>query len=335
MTPSPSSRDALARVCDALRRHDAFVVTSHVRPDGDAIGCSVALALALRAAGKRATVILNDPLPAIFADLPAVGEIVTADRLPDDGSAVVVLECGAPDRTGLAGFDGRPVINIDHHPGNVGYGDVQWFDGTAAALGEMVYDLVSALGWPISADIATHLYVAIVTDTGSFRYPGVSPRTFEISARLVDAGADPVWVAAQMFDSSTVARLRLQAAVLATLEIHDGGTIATLAVDRAAIAGAGASAEDTDGLINMPLAVRRIQAVAFFKEGDPGALRVSLRSKGAVDVGRLAREFGGGGHRNASGCSLTGTLAEVRARVLERLTAEVAAAGAGLPGAGA
>lgn len=326
MTPNPSSRDDVRRVCDALLQHEAFVVTSHVRPDGDAVGSSVAMALALRAAGKRATVVLRDALPGQYAELPEADTIVSADRIPQDDAAVVVLECGDPDRTGLAGLEGRTLINIDHHPGNTGYGAVQWFDGTAAACGEMVYDIIRGLGCELTPVIATHLYVAIVTDTGSFRYPGVSPRTFETSARLVEAGADPVSIAKQLFDGSTLGRLRLQGAVLNTLQIHGGGAVASLSVTHATIAEAGATPEDTDGLINMPLSVRPIQAVAFFKEGVPGEHRVSMRSKGAVDVGRIAREFGGGGHRNAAGCSLQGSLAEVRERILACLDAEVIAA---------
>jgi phosphoesterase RecJ-like protein len=293
------------------------------------MGSSVALALALCAADKRACVVMRDRLPIQFAEFPAVDDITVADEIPDDGSTVVVLECGDLERTGLRGLDRHPVINIDHHPGNTGFGAVQWFDGTAVACGEMVYAIIRDLGIPLTSAMATHLYVAIVTDTGSFRYPGVSPRTFDICGRLLEAGADPVAIARHLFDGTTLGRLRLQGAVLNSLEIHDSGTIASLSVNHATIVATGATPEETDGLINIPLSVKQINAVAFFKEGDPGEYRVSLRSKGVTDVGRIARDFGGGGHRNASGCTLGGSLAEVRARILQCLVDEVHGIGAG------
>ena len=173
-----------------------------------------------------------------------------------EGSTVVVMECGDLERTGLAGLDRHPVVNIDHHPGNSGFGNVQWFDGTAAACAEMVFDVIAELGVALTPAMATHLYVAIVTDTGSFRYPGVSPRTFEICARLLEAGADPVAIARTLYDGSTLGRLRLQGAVLQTMELFESGRVATLHLDVDTLAATGADPEETDGLINLPLSVK-------------------------------------------------------------------------------
>ncbi|MCX6552963.1 MAG: DHH family phosphoesterase, partial [Acidobacteria bacterium] len=159
------------RVCDALRESDRFVLTSHVRPDGDAIGSALALAWALQAIGKQAVVINRDRAPNQLADFPGVGDIQMAETVPPGTETVVVLECGDLDRTGLAGLAEHFVINVDHHAGNTGFGAVQWFDGSAAACGEMVFDIITELGATITADMATQLFVAIVTDTGSFRYP--------------------------------------------------------------------------------------------------------------------------------------------------------------------
>jgi bifunctional oligoribonuclease and PAP phosphatase NrnA len=324
----PTDAAARAGVCDALRRADRFIVTSHVRPDGDAVGSSMAMALALRAMGKSARVVLRDRLPAPYPEFPRTGEIEFAESVADDGATVVVMECGDLERTGLSGLESHPVINIDHHPGNSGFGEVQWFDGTAAACAEMVAEIIEGLGVTVSPDMAMHLYVAIVTDTGSFRYPGVSPRTFRICATLVEAGADPVAVSRLLFDGHTMGRLKLQAAVLGTLDILHDGTVATLRVDPETMAAAGATADDTDGIINIPLMVRHLNAVALFKRGDNGSYRVSLRSKGAIDVGRIARGFGGGGHKNAAGCTLTGSFDDIRSRILDLLVTEVDAAGA-------
>jgi phosphoesterase RecJ-like protein len=316
---------ACRRICEELLRHQRIVVTSHMRPDGDSVGSSLALAWALRALGIEARVIHRDPPPLQLADFPGLSDVEVGNTIPAGTGAVVVLECGDLARTGLSGFDGLPVVNIDHHPGNTGYGSAQWFDGSASACGELVFEIIDELGVPLSPEMATHLFVAIVTDTGSFRYPGVSPRTFTICARLLEAGADPVSVARRLFDSHTLGRLRLQGAVLQTLEIDGSGRLAILTLDDRTLVASGGTAEETDGLINLPLGVKAIQAAVFFKEAGDGTWRVSLRSKGEIDVGGVARGFGGGGHKNAAGCTLAGDLASVRARVLERVAPEVAA----------
>jgi phosphoesterase RecJ-like protein len=326
MTPhTGTDPGACRRICEELLRHRRVVVTSHLRPDGDSVGSSLALAWALKALGTDARVVHRDPAPSQLAEFPGIDEIVISETIPPDTDAVVVLECGDLGRTGLAGFDHHAVINIDHHPGNSGYGAAQWFDGSAAACGEMIFEIIMELGVPLTEHMATQLFVAIVTDTGAFRYPGVSPRTFSISARLLEAGADPVSVARKIFDSHTLGRLRLQGAVLQTMEIDQTGRLAILRLDDATLVAAGGTAEETDGLINLPLSVRAIQAAVFFKEAEHGQWRVSLRSKGDIDVGRLARAFGGGGHKNASGCTLTGALDDVKARILTVLAPEVAA----------
>ena len=316
---------ACRRICEALLRYRRIVVTSHMRPDGDAIGSSLALAWALRELGIDARVVHHDRPPAQLADFPGTADIEVGDAIPAGTEAVVVLECGDLARTGLAGFDALPVINIDHHPGNSGYGDVHWFDGAAAALGETIFDIIAELGVPLTADMATQLFVAVVTDTGSFKYPGVSPRTFTTCARLLEAGADPVSVARKLYDSNTLGRLRLQGALMQSLEIDTSGRLAMLTLTDQTLAAAGGIPEETDGLINLPLSVKAIQAAVFFKEADGGHWRVSLRSKGEIDVGRVARSFGGGGHKNASGCTLEGPLANARARILERMAPELAA----------
>jgi phosphoesterase RecJ-like protein len=326
MTPhAETDPGACRRICEQLLRFRRVVVTSHMRPDGDSIGSSLALAWALTELGIDARVLHRDPPPPALVEFPGVEQITVGEALPADIDAVVVLECGDLARTGLTGFDGRTVINIDHHPGNTGYGSSQWFDGSAAACGEMIFEIIAELGVPLTAGMATQLFVAIVTDTGSYRFPGVSPRTFTISARLVEAGADPVRVACTLYDSHTLPRLRLQGTVLQSMEIDEGGRLAILRLDDATLTSVDAAPEDTEGLINLPLSVKEIQAAVFFREAANGQWRVSLRSKGDIDVGRVARSFGGGGHKNASGCTLTGSLADVKVRVLERLGPEMAA----------
>ena len=224
------------------------------------------------------------------------------------------MECGDLSRTGVEGFDKYFIINIDHHPGNKSYGAINWFDAGAAACSEMVFDVIEALGVTLTPEIATHIYIAILTDTGGFHFSHITPRTFEICRRCTEAGAQPEAIARAVYDSSTMGRLRLMGAVLHNLEFEADGRAALAALTLQLLQETGATHEDSDGLINIPLTVKDIQAVAFFKEIAPDSFRISLRSKGDVDVNRVANAFGGGGHKNAAGCTMNGPYAEVRAQ---------------------
>ena len=335
MTATSSRQAALARVVEAIRDRQTFVISSHARPDGDAIGSELAMAFALDHLGKQATVVNCDPVPGPLQPFAGTDRVVVADRVEGAYDAAIVMECSTLERTGVAGLDRSFVINIDHHQGNAGYGAVNWFDGTAAACAEMVFDLVVALGVPLTPVIATHLYVGILTDTGSFHYSSITPRTFDIAGRLVEAGVDPTSVARTVFDSNTLGRLRLFGAVLSAIELEHDGRLAVMRVDHAMTAAAGGTYEDTEGLINLPLTVRQIRASVFFKEISSLEYRVSLRSKGLIDVAAVARRFGGGGHRNAAGCGVQGPYQEARRQIVDALApaldegmaAEAAAAG--------
>ncbi len=184
----------------------------------------------------------------------------------------------------------------------------------------MVFDVIDALGVTLTPEIATHIYVAILTDTGGFHFSHITARTFEICRRCTVAGADPEAIARAVFDSSSMGRLRLMGAVLHNLEFESDGRAALAALTLKLLEETGATHEDSDGLINIPLNVKDIQAVAFFKEIAPHSFRVSLRSKGSIDVNRVATAFGGGGHKNAAGCTLNGPYPEVRARLVTELT---------------
>jgi phosphoesterase RecJ-like protein len=310
---------ALARIVDLVRGSRRFVVSSHARPDGDAIGSELAMAYALRALGKDVRVVNSDPPPSVVRSFPGVDAIELADRVAGDFDVAIVMECGELSRTGVAGLDRGLVVNIDHHPGNSGYGAIAWFDPTAAACAELVFELVEALGVPLSTEIATHLYVAILTDTGGFHFSGISPRTFAICRRLLEAGVDPVGVARAVFDSNSLSKLRLLGRVLNEMELHGDGRIAVLRLDNAVLEATGATLDDADGLINQPLTVKTIDASVFLKHVSGDEYRVSLRSKGPVNVAEVARAFGGGGHVNAAGCTLHGTLDSVRSAIVGRV----------------
>jgi phosphoesterase RecJ-like protein len=187
----------------------------------------------------------------------------------------------------------------------------------------MVYDLVRALGVPLSKEIATHVYLAILTDTGSFHHSNISPRTFDICRACLEAGVDPVLVARQVYDSNNMGRLKLFGAVLNVMQVDRSGRIAALHVDQEMTRAAGGTYEDTEGLVNLPLTVKEIQAVVFFRQEQGDEYRVSLRSKGDVDINVIAKEFGGGGHKNASGCTVSGPIEELQETLFEKIEAAI------------
>ena len=315
-----------AHVATEIRRRQRFVVASHARPDGDAIGSSLAMALALQRLGKQARVVSRDRVPPQMQVFPSVDSIEVTDHVDDPGDAVIVLECGDTQRTGIAGLDKGYVINIDHHPGNTMFGAMNWLDLSAAACGEMVFELIGALGVSLTPEIATHVYIAILTDTGAFHYSNITPRTFDICRQCVEAGVNATAVARSIFDSNNLARLKLYGAVLHRMQLDPTGRIATVYVDQQLARECGGTYEDTEGLVNLPLTVKDIMAVAFFKENGPGDWRVSMRSKGAINVNAIAREFGGGGHTNASGCSARGDFADLKTLFEGKLTQAIEAA---------
>ena len=309
----------IARIVDAIRARQRFVLSSHSRPDGDSIGSQLAMAYALREMGKQAIAINADPAPPPLMAFPGVPEIRIAPAAEGDFDAAIIMECGDLKRTGVTGLERCYVINIDHHPGNSGYGQINWFDSSAAACAEMVYDVVRALGVPLTKEIATHVYLAIHTDTGSFHYSGISPKTFEICRECLLAGVDPVQVARSLYDSNNMGRLKLFGAVLGAMQIDATGRIAIVYVDREMARAAGGTYEDTEGLVNLPLTVKEIEAVIFFKQEQGDEYRVSLRSKGDIDIGVIAKEYGGGGHKNAAGATITGPIEVLQQALVEKI----------------
>jgi bifunctional oligoribonuclease and PAP phosphatase NrnA len=315
MTTSPD----IARIVDAIRSRHRFVLSSHSRPDGDSIGSQLAMAYALKALDKEAVAINADAAPPPLLAFPGVTDIRIAAEADGPYDAAIIMECGDLARTGVQGLEQYFVINIDHHPGNTNYGQINWFNESAAACGEMVFDVVTALGVPLSVEIATHVYLAILTDTGSFHYSNITPRTFEIAGACIAAGVDPVMVARNVYDSNNMGRLKLFGAVLSAMQIDQTGRIAIVYLDHEMARAAGGTYEDTEGLINLPLTVKEIQAVVFFKEHEGETYRVSMRSKGDIDIGAIAKQFGGGGHKNAAGCTVTGAIDALQKTFVEKM----------------
>jgi bifunctional oligoribonuclease and PAP phosphatase NrnA len=313
----------LEQIVEAIRSRQRFLISSHSRPDGDSIGSSLAMAFALRAIGKEAEVVHADPAPGPLMQFPGVPDIRIAPEVDGHYDAAIIMECGDLARTGVSGLERFFVINIDHHPGNTDYGNLRWFNPTAAACGEMIFDLVKALGVPLSLEVATHVYLAILTDTGSFHYSSISPRTFEICKEVLEAGVNPVRVARDVYDSNNMGRLKLFGSVLGAMQLDSTGRIAIVYLDHEMARAAGGTYEDTEGLINLPLTVKEILAVVFFKQIEGEQYRVSMRSKGEIDIGAIAKEFSGGGHKNAAGCTVTGAIDALQKMFIQKIEAAI------------
>ena len=320
-----TTRPEIQRIVDAIRARRRFVLSSHSRPDGDSIGSQLAMAYALEAMGKEVRLINADPAPDHYMEFPGLDRIEIARTVEErDADALIVMESGDLKRTGVAGLDGRFTINIDHHQGNTFYGDVNWVDLGAAACGEMVYDVIEALGVPLTIEIATHIYLAILTDTGSFHYSNITPKTFDICQRTVEAGVNPAAMARRVFDQNSFGKLKLIGALLAQMDLVDGGRLAVMYLDDNIMNATGTTYNDTEGLINLPLTAREIHAVVFFKLGADGDMHVSMRSKYDVDVRAIAARHGGGGHKNAAGFKIKGPLDAVKDGILEELSQAIA-----------
>jgi phosphoesterase RecJ-like protein len=314
---------SVTAVAEAIRSRESFVITSHARPDGDAIGSSLALALGLEQLGKRVTVVLRDPAPRTYQSFPAIDRLTIAERVDTPADAAIVLECSDITRPGVAGLDRYTVINIDHHLGNTMYGAVNWFDEGAAACAELVAGLLDVLGVTWTPAIATHLYLGISTDTGGLRYGPISERTYETCRRIVATGVDTPLLSRQIFESYSIGRVRLTGALLNAMTLHHDNQIAVLAFDDGLLARCGATTDDTEGLVNLPLGASEVVAVAMLKQQADGSWRISLRSKGPVDVRSVAMQWQGGGHRNASGCTLTGDRDTVASTLVAAMTVAV------------
>ena len=312
---SADPREAANKLKEAYRA----LITCHRNPDGDAIGSELAIAELAEKVGVKTVVVNRDETPANLKMLPGADRIVVVDDLPDDFpesfDLVITVECPQIDRAGFEGLARLPILNIDHHPDNPAYGVVNYLDHDSPAVGEMVWRLFGELGVLPSPDAATNLFTALSTDTGDFRYSNATGRAFRAAAEMVDAGAQPPAVANWIHNNRSLASVRLLGESLRTLRILCDGKLALITADQEAFQRAEAGPEDTEETVNIPRSIAGVQAVAYFKQWEPDVVRVSLRSRGPLDVRAVAASFGGGGHPNAAGCTVNGVLSEVEEKV--------------------
>ncbi|HEX41162.1 MAG TPA: bifunctional oligoribonuclease/PAP phosphatase NrnA [Phycisphaerales bacterium] len=307
--PKPVT-DARALVDSSTR----ILLTSHRKPDGDALGCMAALDAALRRQGKDVQLLLLSPIPSWYAFLfdrlpPILGEGMTVDQLTAGGyDLVVIVDTNSRNQLkDLAGWLDKahvPVLVIDHHATSDHLGRVEITDTTAAAAGVLVHELIQSAGWSVTPDMATALFVAVATDTGWFRFSNTDVRVLRIAAQLIDAGADPAAVYARLYQNFTSERFALMTTMLDHMSLHFDGRYAAQYLTAEDFRRTGAAYSDTEDLISECQRIGSVQVAAIFVEQQDGRIRCSLRSNGAVNVRGIAEQFGGGGHTNAAGTFL-------------------------------
>jgi phosphoesterase RecJ-like protein len=307
---------------EAFRASPRFILTSHSRPDGDALGSVLALAEILDQMGLQTDVVFADPVPAIYRTLPNVERIhhtPSAADIADHSIPAILLECDGIARTGLLGLDeDRPLINIDHHASGRHFAAVNWIDEHACAVGAMVYRIALATGVEITPSMATCLYTAILSDTGGFTYASTNADTFAVAHDLAVRGANPAKIARDVYFSNSISKIRLLGAALSNLQCE--GNVAWSWVTSNDMMLTGSDAEDCEGVVNYLISIAGIESAVFLRElPDINEFRLSIRSKGKLDVARIAESFGGGGHRSASGCTIEGPLGEALNRILTQL----------------
>jgi phosphoesterase RecJ-like protein len=298
----------LEHVLKTIFDHQDFLVTSHARPDGDAIGSVLATRELLRSLGKRVDAVMSDAVPVIYKPLPFADEIRQSKSVNGRYQAAIILECDTVQRTGISGIDAGDclLVNIDHHNSAKPFAHVNWIKKDACATGEMVYELIRAAQVPLTPEMATCLYTAVLTDTGSFCFVGTNEHTFALAEELVRAGADPARIAHGVYFANPESKMRLLGEALHTLQRR--GNLMWMHVTQQHMQQSHALEEDCEGLVNYALGIEGIETALFFRELPDHRFRVSLRSKGQIDVACIAEKFGGGGHRCASGCSIAGPL---------------------------
>ncbi|QGP93268.1 Bifunctional oligoribonuclease and PAP phosphatase NrnA [Neomoorella glycerini] len=307
-------------IAAALAAAREVAVVSHIIPDGDCLGSTLALALALRQRGTRAVAINADPVPEMFQFLPGQKTIIPPDKVTEVPPLLVMVDSTDMERAGEGFSQWRQktqmVINIDHHVSNTRFGDLNLVDSRAAATAELIYAVLERIPVTINPAIATCLYAALATDTGSFQYENCTATTMRLAARLMEQGADLSLIREYLWERKPLASIRLLAAVLPTLTLAYDGRVAWLTVSRATLDAIGALPEHAEGLVNYPRSIAGVEVGLLFRELPDGLVKVSLRSKKIVDVNALAARFGGGGHRRAAGCTVKGDFATVVAMVV-------------------
>ena len=318
----------MKEVIEAIKKYKRFLITAHINIEGDSLGSQLAMKALLVSLGKDAVIVDNDAVPEHFKFLPGADEVSSDMSGKFEFDAALILDCPTLNRIGKVKdiIIGRhkPIINIDHHISNEKFGDINWVEPHASSAGEMVYRLFRETGVKLTKEVALSLYIAILTDTGSFNYDNTSSVTHEIAGELLGYGLDPAVVSENVYERRSVEDIKLLGMALATLKVNKEGTVAYLEVTSDMLKITGADLAKSEGLINFPRSIDKVKIAVLFKEDikDKNKINVSFRSKGngeTIDVNKIAAIFGGGGHMRASGCVISGTLEEAKKKVLAKV----------------
>jgi len=307
----------LSQVVELIENKNRFGITTHIKPDGDGVGSSLGLCWLLQSLGKSAEVIVRGDIPPSYRNLPGADAIRDVEQLDGEYDAIFVIECSDLERPGIKGLEDQFTVNIDHHATSAHFGTINWIDSTASAVGEMIYNLCKAIGGRVTREIAECVYMALVTDTGSFHFSNTTERTLKVASELIKAGAKPADISEAVYNNYPWSRIELMRQVLSTVKRDESGQVATLRQTLAMRQTAAAVDGDNNGFVNIPLAAREVLAVVYMREVGPNQFRVSLRSKGDINVARVAERFGGGGHRNAAGLKVDGDWDEKERELVE------------------
>ena len=313
----------LSQVVELIENKSNFAITTHIKPDGDGVGSSLGLCWLLRSLGKNAEVIVHGDVPQAYTSLPGAAEIRDVRILDGEYDAVFVIECSDIDRPGIAGLEKEFTVNIDHHATSAHFASINWIDSTASAVGEMIYNLCKAIGGKITKEIAECVYMALVTDTGSFHFPNTSERTLKVASELIKAGARPEEIGESVYYNYPWSRIELMRRVLDTVKRDESGRIALMRQTIEMHDSSAAVDGDNNGFVNIPLAAKDIIAVVYMREIGPNQYKASLRSKGELNVAKVAEKFGGGGHKNASGLSIEGNWDEKESEIVAELRSAI------------
>lgn len=306
----------------AIYSGNRFLITSHIRLDGDALGSELALYLMLKGLGKQAVVCNQDETPEQYRFLPGAETIVHRLEHTDSFDVGFVLDCANLERVGNLAADIASIgtlISIDHHISNNGFARIHMLDPEASSTAEILYRLIMAMKLELTPDICTNLYAAILTDTGGFRYYNTSSETLRSAGDLIEGGANPQWISENIYESEPPEKLKLLAAAMGTMEIDLEGKVAYMVVTSDHLRQTGATLDHTDGFVDIPRTVRGVDIALLFTQIEENRFKISLRSKGSVNVEKIASKFGGGGHTNAAACRIQGDLETVKLRMLNAI----------------
>jgi len=314
----------MKQVIEAIKKYKSFVITAHVNLEGDSLGSQLAMKDLLDRLGKKTTIVDSDAVPDHYKFLPGAEAVCNKIDKNMKFDAMMILDCPTLKRIGrvreLIGKD-TPVISVDHHVSNEKFGGVNWVDSNASSAGEMVYRLFKAMNVPLTKETALYLYIAILTDTGSFNYENTSSITHEIAGELLGYGLDPAIVSEKVYERRSVSDLKFLGHVLSTIKLDKKGEVAYLEITKKLLQKTGADISKSEGFVNYARSIDKVKVAMLFREDPkiPNRVNVSFRSKGNIDVNGIASCFGGGGHVKASGCIIDGNIKEAKAKVLKKV----------------